>query len=72
MSDHLYHDQLSLEEKAEEFGKRALELGLIPSFVVHYFPDIWEFYIPNEQESDPLAPEEAYHQLKRLVEQSSQ
>lgn len=72
MTEHPYHDQLSLEEKAEQFGKRALELGLIPSFVVHYFPDVWEFYIPNERESASLTPEEAYHQLKRLVEQSSE
>ncbi len=69
MSEHPYHDQLSLEERAEEFGKKAMELGLIPSFVIRYFPDVWEFYVPNEQ-ADPLTPEEAYHQLKRLVEQS--
>jgi len=71
MREHPYHDQLSLEEKAEEFGKRAMELGLIPSFVIRYYPDVWEFYIPNEQ-SHPLTPEEAYHQLKRLIEQSGQ
>ncbi len=70
MRDHPYYDQLSLEEKAVEFGKRAMELGLIPSFVVRYYPDVWEFYIPNEKQSDSLTPEEAYHQLKRLVEQS--
>lgn len=70
MKEHPYYDQLSLEEKAVELGKKAMELGLIPSFVVRYFPDIWEFYIPN-QTSDSLTPEEAYHQFKRLVEQSS-
>jgi len=69
MREHPYHDQLSLEEKAEEFGKRAMELGLIPSFVIPYFPDVWEFYVPNEQ-AGLLTPEEAYHQLKQLVDQS--
>ncbi|CAA9583675.1 hypothetical protein AVDCRST_MAG81-3416 [uncultured Synechococcales cyanobacterium] len=72
MSEHLYHDQLSLEEKAADFGKQAMALGLIPSFVIRYFPDVWEFYVPNERESGPLTPEEAYHHLKRLVEQSNQ
>lgn len=64
-----FHDQLSLEEKAEQLGKQAMERGLIPSFVVHYFPDSWIFYIPNEQQCSPLTPEEAYLRLKRLVEQ---
>jgi hypothetical protein len=45
-------------------------LGLIPSFVVRYFPDNRQYYIPNEKESEPLTPEEAYMQLKKLVEQS--
>jgi hypothetical protein len=44
-------------------------LGLIPSFVVHYFPDTWVFYIPNESKSEALTPEEAYFRLKKLVEQ---
>ena len=67
MSEHPFSDQLTLEEKAEALGKKAMELGLIPSFVVHFFPDIWQFYIPNEQESDPLTPEEAYLRLEKLV-----
>jgi len=69
MPEHLFHDQLGLEEQAEKLGKRALKLGLIPSFVVHYFPDTWVFYIPDESESEPLTPEEAYLRLKQLVEQ---
>jgi hypothetical protein len=67
MSEHPFSDQLTLEEKAEALGKKAMELGLIPSFVVHFFPDIWQFYIPNEQESEPLTPEEAYLRLEKLV-----
>ena len=67
MSEHPFSDQLTLEEKAEALGKKAMELGLIPSFVVHFFPDIWQFYIPNEQESEPLTPEEAYLRLDKLV-----
>lgn len=69
MSEPEFHDQLGLEEKAEQLGKQAMKLGLIPSFVVHYFPDSWVFYIPNENQSDPLTPEQAYLRLKKLVEQ---
>jgi hypothetical protein len=69
MTEQPFHDQLSLEEQAEKLGKQAVLLGLIPSFVVHYFPDTWVFYIPNESQSEPLAPEAAYLRLKQLVEQ---
>lgn len=68
MSNYEFNDQLSLEAKAEELGKQAMTLGLIPSFVVHYFPDSWVFYIPNEKQSEPLTPEEAYLYLKKLVQ----
>ena len=68
MSNYEFNDQLSLEAKAEELGKQAMALGLIPSFVVHYFPDSWIFYIPNEKQSEPLTPEEAYLYLKKLVQ----
>lgn len=70
MKDHQFHDELTLAEEAEELGRRALKLGLIPSFVVRHFPDSWQFYIPNEAEADPLTPEEAYLKLKKLVESS--
>ncbi|MEH2420743.1 MAG: hypothetical protein V7K48_07290 [Nostoc sp.] len=69
MAEHPFHDQLSLEEQAEKLAKQALTLGLIPSFVVHYFRDTWVFYIPNESQSEPLTPEEAYFRLKRLTKQ---
>lgn len=72
MNQPQFHDELTLSETAEKFGKKALELGLIPSFVVRYFPDSSQFYIPNENESEPLTPEQAYLHLKKLVEQSSQ
>lgn len=72
MNQSQFHDELTLSETAEQFGKKALKLGLIPSFVVRYFPDSSQFYIPNETESEPLTPEEAYLRLKKLVEQSSQ
>ncbi|MBC7973154.1 MAG: hypothetical protein H7Z11_24030 [Verrucomicrobia bacterium] len=61
------HDQLSLEDQAVRFGKQAVELGLISSFVVPYFPDAWVFYVPKESQSEPLTPEEAYLHLKQLV-----
>ncbi|MEH1831489.1 MAG: hypothetical protein V7L29_05265 [Nostoc sp.] len=69
MAEHSFHDQLSLEEQTEKLAKQALTSGLIPSFVVHYFPDTWVFYIPNESQSQPLTPEEAYLRLKQLVKQ---
>ncbi|MEH2294589.1 hypothetical protein [Nostoc sp.] len=69
MAEHPFNDQLSLEEQTEKLGKQAVTLGLIPSFVVHYFADTWVFYIPNESKSQPLTPEEAYLRLKQLVKQ---
>ncbi|MEA5603182.1 hypothetical protein [Nostoc sp. UHCC 0252] len=69
MTEHPFHDQLSLEEQVEKLGKRAVSLGLIPSFVVHFFPDTWVFYIPNESQSEALTPEEAYFRLNQLVKQ---
>ncbi|MEH2311182.1 hypothetical protein [Nostoc sp.] len=69
MAEQPFHDQLSLEEQAEKLGKQAVSLGLIPSFVVHYFPDTWVFYIPNENQSEALTPEEAYLRLKQQVKQ---
>ena len=69
MPEHPFHDQLSLEEQTEKLGKQAVTLGLIPSFVVHYFPDTWVFYIPNENQSEALTPEEAYLRLQQLVQQ---
>ncbi|PSB47458.1 hypothetical protein C7B79_15420 [Chroococcidiopsis cubana CCALA 043] len=67
MNQHLFHDEITLAEQAEELAKKAIKLGLIPSFVVRHFPDSWEFYIPNEKESAALTPEEAYLQLKKLT-----
>lgn len=61
-----FHDQLGLEEKAAELAKQAMNSGLIPSFVVHYFPDSWVFYIPTI-DSDPLTPEEAYLYLQKRL-----
>ncbi len=71
MSKYKFHDELSLAETAESLGKEAMKLGLIPSFVVRFFPDSSQFFIPNEKESEPLTPEEAYLQLKKLVEGSA-
>jgi hypothetical protein len=70
MSGYKFHDEYTLSETAEELAKKALKLGLIPSFVVRFFPDSREYYIPNENQSDPLTPEEAYLRLKKLVEES--
>jgi hypothetical protein len=64
-----YHDELSLVDAAEVLGKKALQLGLIHSFVVRHFSDSSQFYIPDEYH-EPLTPEQAYLQLKTLVKQS--
>ncbi|GAB4383257.1 MAG: hypothetical protein Kow00121_44830 [Elainellaceae cyanobacterium] len=66
-----YHNELSLADTAEELGKQALQLGLIPSFVVRHFADSSQFYIPDEHH-EPLTPERAYMQLKTLIEQADQ
>lgn len=62
-----FTDEITLAEQAENLGRRALTMGLIPSFVVRHFPDSWEFYIPDET-ANQLMPEEAYLHLKQLVE----
>ncbi len=67
MTQQPFHDQLSLEEKAAQLGRQAMDSGLIPSFVVHYFPDSWVFYIPT-MDSQPLTPEEAYLHLKKMLQ----
>ncbi|HEY9615328.1 MAG TPA: hypothetical protein V6C64_00710 [Microcoleaceae cyanobacterium] len=64
-----YHDELSLVDAAEALGKQALQLGLIHSFVVRHFTDSSQFYIPDEQHPS-LTPEEAYMQLKALIQHS--
>lgn len=70
MTIHEFHDEYTLAETADKLGKKALNLGLIPSFVVRYFSDCRQYYIPNEQESEPLTPEQAYLRFKKLVEYS--
>ena len=70
MKTYQFHDAYTLAETTEALGKKALELGLIPSFVVRYFPDSRQYYIPSEKDSQPLTPEQAYMRLKKLVEQS--
>jgi hypothetical protein len=69
--NHSFHDEKSLSQVAEELGNEALALGLIPSFVVRHFPDSKQFYIPDENQSEPLTPEEAYLRLGKMVEQAA-
>jgi hypothetical protein len=71
MSNDSFHDEISLAEKTEELARKAMNLGLITSFIVHHFPDSWAFYIPDQNTSPPLTPEEAYLKLKKLIESSS-
>lgn len=72
MSKAQFHDEFTLSEAAVGLGKKALDLGLIPSFVVRYFPDSQQFCLSAENQSEPLTPEEAYLRLKKLVEQAEQ
>lgn len=67
-----FHDETSLADSATELGNQAMKLGLIPSFVVRYFPDSRQFFVPNETASEPLTPEQAYLHFKRIVEQPNQ
>ncbi|MBD2495289.1 hypothetical protein [Nostoc sp. FACHB-280] len=67
-----FHDEYTLAETADKLGQKALNLNLIPSFVVRYFADSRQYYIPNEQESQPLTPEQAYMCFKKLVETSGE
>ena len=62
-----FHDEITLAEQTELLAKQAMQLGLIPSFTVHHFPDSWQFYLPNLN-PEPLTPEEAYLRLQRLIE----
>jgi hypothetical protein len=62
-----FHDEFTLSETAVKLGRKAMDLGLIHSFVVRYFSDSQQFYIPNETEAEPLTPEQAYLRLKKMV-----
>lgn len=72
MHEYEFHDEYSLAEVADRLGKKAVQLGLIRSFVVRYFPDCRQYYIPNEIDSPALTPEEAYLRLKKIVEQAEE
>ena len=68
MSEKDFYDEISLAEAAETMGKKAVKLGLIRSLTVRIFSDSWQFYLPNLVDTEPLTPEEAYLQLKALVD----
>ncbi|AUT01609.1 hypothetical protein CLI64_15115 [Nostoc sp. CENA543] len=70
MNHYLFHDEVTLAEKTQELGKQAVKLKLIPAFVIRYYPDSWEFCIPNYDNSstDCLTAPEAYLKLKKLVD----
>ncbi|MBD2441246.1 hypothetical protein [Nostoc sp. FACHB-110] len=70
MNNILFHDPISLAEKAEELGKKAVSLGLITSFSIRYYSDSQEFYLAEEEISTPLTAPEAYMKFKKLVESS--
>jgi hypothetical protein len=66
-----FHDELSLADTAEALGKQAMQLGLIKSFFVRFFPDSRQFFIPDQDDSAPLPPEQAYMQFKRMISQAN-
>lgn len=72
MAKYKFHDEYSLSETAEALGKQAMKLGLIPSLVVRVFPDNKQFFIPGENESEPLSAEAAYLRFRKLVEEYGQ
>ncbi len=66
-----FHDEYTLSEKAEELAKKAVQLGIFSGFVMRYFADSRQFYIPDETHSEPLTPEQAYLHLKKLLTTSA-
>lgn len=68
MNDRPFSDEMSLAETAEKLGKKAIAQGLLPSFVVRHYPETKQFFIPDF-DTTPLTPEQAYMQLKRLLDQ---
>ncbi|BAY69019.1 hypothetical protein ACN23B_17020 [Anabaena sp. FACHB-709] len=70
MAAYEFHDEYTLAETADKLGKKALQLNLIPSFVVRYFADSRQYYIPDEIKSESLTPEEAYMRFRKLLEDS--
>ncbi|MEB3830380.1 hypothetical protein [Phormidium sp. CCY1219] len=65
-----YSTRYSLWEAVEDLAETTVSLGVIPGFVVRYFPDGRHFYIPDEIHAEPLSAEQAYFHLKALVEES--
>jgi hypothetical protein len=48
-----------------------MNLGLISSFAIHYFPDTYKFCIPADKKPTCFTPEEAYCHLKKIIKQSN-
>ncbi|BAY32855.1 hypothetical protein NIES2107_47490 [Nostoc carneum NIES-2107] len=70
MNHYTFHDEATLAEQAESWGRKAVNLKLIPSFVVRHYADSPVFYIPGEEDSIGLTAPEAYLKFKKLVEAS--
>ena len=71
MKTQSFHDEMSLVEAAEFLAKEAFQRGLIPSFAVRHYLDSAQFFIPDEEDSEALTPEQAYLRLKRLIENAA-
>jgi hypothetical protein len=70
MRKYHFHNQETLAQTAQELGIKALKLGLIPSLTIRLFPDITQFCIPSVKSFEPLTPEQAYLEFKKLIEAS--
>ncbi|MBO0349247.1 hypothetical protein J0895_09040 [Phormidium pseudopriestleyi FRX01] len=70
MSQQWFAEQNSLSDAVEELAETTVSLGVISSFMVHYQGQQRQFYLPSENDSQPLTAEEAYLRLKQLMEES--
>lgn len=61
------HEQAHLIDAAERLGRKAIALGLIPSFTVQHFADNILFSVVDYPKL--LTPTEAYLCFQRLIEE---
>jgi hypothetical protein len=53
MKSYQFHDEYTLAETAEELGKKAVKLGLIPSLCVRIFPIADNSTFPTKTNPNP-------------------
>jgi hypothetical protein len=70
MSQNWFAEDNSLSDAVEELAETTVSLGVISSFMVSYQGQQRQFYLPHLSNAEPLTPEQAYLQLKQLMEES--